>query len=176
MTEKVTKESVDYRRSDGPDHCGACVMFRHPNRCTLVLGIIREEDTCDRFKRRKKVDARIAELWEEGVIARIIAEVVNKEFGLDFTRNAIIGRKHRMKLTPHHRPTRFFARVINDPGPQPLVPGEAAFLDLDNHACHWPMNVNDLGSVADKFCGRGGVDVLMGRPYCEEHRRRAYQR
>jgi hypothetical protein len=53
---KVSKESVNYRHGTSERHCGNCVMFRlHPpdfesGACTLVQGIIEEDDVCDRWE------------------------------------------------------------------------------------------------------------------------------
>lgn len=54
MMTKVSKDSVDYRPGTNEEHCGICTMFREPNRCTLVAGIIRKPDTCDRFDPKTK--------------------------------------------------------------------------------------------------------------------------
>lgn len=52
MSDKVTKESVDYRRISprAIKRCGVCSMFREPNNCTLVEGLIEpKRHVCDRF-------------------------------------------------------------------------------------------------------------------------------
>jgi len=50
---KVSKASVNYRpaaqRSNGGKRCGSCSMFRAPAGCTLVAGVIRRGDVCDRW-------------------------------------------------------------------------------------------------------------------------------
>jgi 8-oxo-dGTP pyrophosphatase MutT (NUDIX family) len=46
----VSKESVDYRPAETlEERCGTCSMFREPNSCTLVLGIIQRDDVCDEW-------------------------------------------------------------------------------------------------------------------------------
>lgn len=48
--EKVSKESVDYRPAEILEvRCATCTMFREPNSCTLVAGIIRRDDVCDEW-------------------------------------------------------------------------------------------------------------------------------
>lgn len=56
IVDKVSKESVNYRHATGAHHCGNCVMFRlnppdfESGACTLVKGIIEEDDVCDRWE------------------------------------------------------------------------------------------------------------------------------
>lgn len=57
MTERLTKEQVNYRAADDPvRRCGLCSMYRAPDlahgfwgRCTLVEGQIGRNDVCDRW-------------------------------------------------------------------------------------------------------------------------------
>lgn len=48
-TATMTKQQVNYRDATGQHRCGTCVMFREPNSCTLVKGIIRADGICDRY-------------------------------------------------------------------------------------------------------------------------------
>jgi hypothetical protein len=59
---KVSKRSVNYRPAEGDDvdrksgkfrRCGTCSMFRSPNRCTLVRGLIHSDDVCDRWEAKR---------------------------------------------------------------------------------------------------------------------------
>jgi hypothetical protein len=52
MTEKVSKESVDYGPGVSHRKCALCSMFRAPSHCTLVAGHIDPDAVCDRFVRR----------------------------------------------------------------------------------------------------------------------------
>ena len=62
MAAKLSKAAVHYRRAFplAPRRCGTCVMFREapaPHRgehgsCTLVAGMIRRGDVCDRWAAR----------------------------------------------------------------------------------------------------------------------------
>lgn len=47
---KVTKESVDYRRSESSERCGNCAMFdAGTGSCDVVLGRIDPQDVCQRW-------------------------------------------------------------------------------------------------------------------------------
>jgi len=57
---KVSKESVNYRPATNSKRCGTCSMYRDTNtskiifgRCTLVEGLIRIRDTCDKWEADK---------------------------------------------------------------------------------------------------------------------------
>lgn len=46
----VSKASVNYRPAETlEERCGTCSMFREPNACTLVAGVIRRDDVCDEW-------------------------------------------------------------------------------------------------------------------------------
>ena len=56
--EKVSKAAVNYRIASGDKRCGVCSMWKphalykgHTGTCTLVLGHIHKDDTCDEFVR-----------------------------------------------------------------------------------------------------------------------------
>jgi len=134
--------------------------------------------------------ASLKKLWLEGLSASQIA----KQLG-GVTRNAVIGKVHRLGLsgraapaapqrtvfkaprpprpasTHHHTPRR--AEAVHH-APQPPVdrheePGSATVLTLGAHMCKWP--IGDPASDAFSFCGRRAGDG----PYCVEHARVAYQ-
>jgi hypothetical protein len=114
----------------------------------------------------------------------MLAATLNKEFGLKLTRNAIVGRCHRLKLPAREAP------IIRKPKPgpksmkivkidAPIVPHEAIKPPEDNVLtiyqlgfgdCRWP-----LGEAMDRppflYCGQA---ALEGRPYCAAHCRQAY--
>ncbi len=59
--DKVSKPSVHYRQADpkAKRRCGTCSMFKphvlykgHTGTCTLVLGSIHKDDTCDEWERK----------------------------------------------------------------------------------------------------------------------------
>ena len=56
---KVSKELTNYRYASDPERsCGKCVHYREPNQCNLVMGLIRPEDTCDKFEPEPKENRR----------------------------------------------------------------------------------------------------------------------
>jgi GcrA cell cycle regulator len=132
----------------------------------------------------------LKKLWLEGHSASQIA----KQLG-GVTRNAVIGKVHRLGLsgraapsqpsrqvlrTPrpprpanvhHHAPRRVEPRVM--PTPQAVIypeePGSATVLTLGAHMCKWP--IGDPSSDGFTFCGRR----INEGSYCVEHARVAYQ-
>ena len=57
---KVSKDSVNYRPATNSKRCGTCGMYRDNKhkrndigRCTLVEGLIRLRDTCDKWEADK---------------------------------------------------------------------------------------------------------------------------
>lgn len=133
-------------------------------------------------------------LWLDGLSASQIA----KHLG-GVTRNAVIGKVHRLGLSGRAAPSqptrpafkaprparpaatvtppparRAVEHVAAAPAPRPLnyveEPGSATVLTLGAHMCKWP--IGDPSSDAFTFCGRSnGGDG----PYCIEHARVAYQ-
>lgn len=138
--------------------------------------------TDDRVERLKK-------LWTEGHSASQIAG----ELG-GVTRNAVIGKVHRLGLSgratpsrpprrtiqlqrprPVIRPPKSVTRLPPPPPPpveaQPLPNGEfATVLTLSDRLCKWP--IGDPGEAGFRFCGRKNG---AAGPYCEAHARLAFQ-
>ncbi|HEY5072576.1 MAG TPA: GcrA family cell cycle regulator [Caulobacteraceae bacterium] len=143
--------------------------------------------TDDRVETLKK-------LWLDGLSASQIA----KHLG-GVTRNAVIGKVHRLGLSGRATPsqparTSFKAprparqvvshlqtprRVLERhphpaPAPKPAAyveqPGTATVLTLGAHMCKWP--IGDPSTDDFTFCGRRASDE---GPYCVEHARLAYQ-
>lgn len=59
---KITKAQAGYRPAEGlREACGACAMFRPHNRsCSLVVGTIRAEDTCERWEPKAETGRQTA--------------------------------------------------------------------------------------------------------------------
>ena len=133
----------------------------------------------------------LRKLWAEGLSASQIA----KQLG-GVTRNAVIGKVHRLGLAgratpsrPAKRPVRTArprivgpsaprlrlpssvpAVVIPDLEPVKFEDGRAAnVLTLNESMCKFP--IGDPTDPAFAFCGRGAA----GGPYCADHARLAYQ-
>ncbi len=131
----------------------------------------------------------LKKLWMDGLSASQIA----KQLG-GVTRNAVIGKVHRLGLSgraapsqptrpafktprtprpaPSAAPRRIEAHAA--PAPQPVFypeePGSATVLTLGAHMCKWP--IGDPATDNFSFCGRR-TDV--DGPYCAQHSRIAYQ-
>ena len=140
-------------------------------------------------------DERVAllrKLWLEGLSASQIA----KQLG-GVTRNAVIGKVHRLGLSgratpsqpprpafktprpprpasapPSLAPRRALPTISTAPEPQPIAyveePGSATVLTLGSHMCKWP--IGDPAADGFTFCGRRTEGT-----YCVEHQRLAYQ-
>jgi GcrA cell cycle regulator len=133
--------------------------------------------------------ALLKKLWLEGLSASQIA----KQLG-GVTRNAVIGKVHRLGLSgratpsqpsrpafktprpprPASSPSLAPRRIAPQmPEPQPVYyveePGSATVLTLGAHMCKWP--IGDPASDSFTFCGRR----IGEGSYCQEHARVAYQ-
>jgi GcrA cell cycle regulator len=137
----------------------------------------------------------LKKLWLDGHSASQIA----KQLG-EVTRNAVIGKVHRLGLSGRATPSqparpafktprpprpvvtsppvqRRSAEVRPAPPPPVAAPvvyveerGTATVLTLGAHMCKWP--IGDPASDEFTFCGRRAGDE---GPYCVEHARVAYQ-
>ena len=135
--------------------------------------------------------ATLKKLWLEGLSASQIA----KQLG-GVTRNAVIGKVHRLGLSgraapsqparPVFKPQRLARPVAPAPQPvrriiasaptppEPVIrrveePGSATVLTLGAHMCKWP--IGDPSSDNFSFCG-GRVSQGV---YCKSHAELAYQ-
>jgi GcrA cell cycle regulator len=136
--------------------------------------------------------ALLRKLWAEGLSASQIA----KQLG-GVTRNAVIGKVHRLGLAgratpsrPAKRPVRTARPRVIGPSaprlrmpssePRPIIPdlepvrledGRAAtVLTLNESMCKYP--IGDPTDPDFAFCGRGAAG---NAPYCQDHSRLAYQ-
>jgi GcrA cell cycle regulator len=138
-------------------------------------------------------DERIAvlkKLWGEGKSAAEIA----KALGGGLTRNAVIGKAHRLKLSNRVSPIQqnnkkpagttapapvAVAKIVEEKKPAPKraapVPvkkstGGVAMVNLKDRMCRWPHG--DPKDADFHFCGD---DSVAGLPYCDDHAKAAYQ-
>ena len=100
----------------------------------------------------KRVSALIA-LWNEGLST---SEIGNR---LGVTKNAVVGKVHRLGLPKRGSP------IKQKPKPAVIIGLEA----LRPGMCSWPEG--EPGTEGFNFCG---APIVPGKPYCEEHCRRAY--
>lgn len=131
-------------------------------------------------------DERVAllrKMWGEGKTAAEIA----KELG-GVTRNAVIGKAHRLKLSnrlsPIQQNTKKVAskpaaneerrqpprRVANDSKEFDKGIKGVSMADLGGRMCRWP--IGDPKDDDFRFCGH---EIVAGLPYCPEHSKAAYQ-
>ena len=118
--------------------------------------------TDDRIKQLKG-------LWEKGLSASQIAT----ELGEGITRNAVIGKAHRLGLKS--RPSPLKAVPPAKPAPKPVKEKPAAeekitILTLTERICKWP--IGHPGEPDFHFCGKKSQP---GQPYCQKHADMAYQ-
>jgi GcrA cell cycle regulator len=104
------------------------------------------------------------------------------------TRNAVIGKVHRLGLAGRAGPTRSerprrsasHRSVARAPSVEPEIVEEdpivledgnfATVLTINDRMCRWP--IGDPSENEFHFCGR---NPKAGSPYCEAHARKAYQ-
>jgi GcrA cell cycle regulator len=104
--------------------------------------------------------AELKELWSSGLSAAQIAARLG-----DVTRNAVIGKVHRLGLSGRPSPIR---RSRPEPRPEPQ-PEPPPVVGIVKRPCQWPFG--DPGQADFRFCGR---EAAPSKPYCPEHVARAY--
>ena len=126
-------------------------------------------------------DERVAllkKLWVEGKSAAEIAKML----GGGLTRNAVIGKAHRLKLSNRVSPI----QQNNKKPPAPIKTVEVKkpaaaktiknrgsgvqMVQLRERMCRWPHG--DPKEPGFFFCGD---EIVPGLPYCDEHAKVAYQ-
>ena len=121
---------------------------------------------------------KLRELWDKGLSASQIA----KELAEGVTRNAVIGKAHRMGLASRPSPVKSDpakraaaaakkkAAPKQEPAKAAPTTGKVTILDLTESMCKWP--IGDPGTESFRFCGR---KTDPEEPYCVAHSRVAYQ-
>jgi len=118
-------------------------------------------------------------LWVEGKTAAEIAKTLG-----GVTRNAVIGKAHRLKLSNRVSPIQqnkkpvpkpvIEKKVVKMPPSKPMPVLEkgprVALTQINNSMCRWP-----LGDPKDSDFGFCGSEVFTGLPYCADHAKVAYQ-
>lgn len=121
----------------------------------------------------ERVD-KLRELWDKGLSASQIA----KELGEGVTRNAVIGKAHRMGLASRPSPVKADpakkpAKKVTEKAAAPVKKssgGKVTLLELTERMCKWP--IGHPGEADFHFCGKPS---RPGFPYCLEHCAEAYQ-
>ena len=101
-------------------------------------------------------------MWGAGKSASEIAE----ELG-GVTRNAVIGKAHRLGLSGRPSPIQRKKKVKAE---EKTIKKGATILELNERMCKWP--IGDPRNKDFHFCGCGS---MPGLPYCAEHAAKAYQ-
>jgi GcrA cell cycle regulator len=127
---------------------------------------------------------QLKSLWTEGLSASQIARVM----GSGITRNAVIGKVHRLGLAGRASPARNdrpriaatprVALRVHTPAPpvveeDPILLDDGSFatvLTINDRMCRWP--IGDPSENEFHFCGHKPKN---GSPYCDAHARKAYQ-
>ncbi len=129
----------------------------------------------------------LRQLWGEGKTAAEIARAL----GGGLTRNAVIGKAHRLRLSNRVSPIQqndnvkkpvvvSSTNVVASTAARAVVSVAAASVargggvkmaDLKERMCRWPVG-DPKDSENFHFCGASAVP---GMPYCAEHARVAYQ-
>ncbi|MSO69112.1 MAG: global cell cycle regulator GcrA-like protein [Alphaproteobacteria bacterium] len=114
--------------------------------------------------------AEVTKLWNLGLTTAEIGRLVG------VSKNAIVGKAHRLGLPPRPSPIKREART-----PRPTVrhehrhvertspPAVHLVISTNGATCKWPSG--HPGEPEFDFCGQPAVE---GKPYCAEHYGRAY--
>jgi len=169
------------------------MMFLASSETAVFLGVFRVKSVSLRGAGGKTnmswTDEKVTllrQLWGEGKTAAEIARTL----GGGMTRNAVIGKAHRLRLSNRVSPIQ-----QNDNVKKPVVISSATvagaarisvvtaaavsvargggvkMADLKERMCRWPMG-DPKDTENFHFCGDSTVP---GMPYCAEHARMAYQ-
>lgn len=101
----------------------------------------------------------LTRLWQAGLST---AEIGRR---LGISKNAVVGKAHRLHLPPRPSPIKSGLRAT--PRPAPAV--RIVTMGAKAPACQWPHG--HPGQPGFHFCGKNAV---AGKPYCGEHTARAY--
>ena len=137
---------------------------------------------------------RLGALWEEG---HSTAEIGRR---MGITKNAVVGKAHRMNLKPRPSPIRWTAKPAASealpaaaqksapslarslahssakPPARPPAPARSSFQPfasprLDSRSSPCCWPIGEPGTASFRFCD---ADAAVGKPYCLEHAQLAY--
>ncbi|RMF18043.1 MAG: global cell cycle regulator GcrA-like protein [Alphaproteobacteria bacterium] len=117
---------------------------------------------------------KLKKLWEKGLSASQIAE----KLGDGISRNAVIGKVHRLGLKSRPSPVKAPRKAAETKTGRAHKPRarkktedkRVHLLDLTERMCKWP--IGHPGEPDFHFCGKPSQP---GLPYCAEHCSEAYQ-
>ncbi len=113
---------------------------------------------------------KLEKLWAKGLSASQIAS----QIGDGVTRNAVIGKAHRLGLKSRPSPVKSDPKKPKKPAPKPIAAAvsedRVSLLQLNERICKWP--IGHPGDDDFHFCGRPSE---AGHPYCGAHCEMAYQ-
>ncbi len=113
---------------------------------------------------------KLRKLWAKGLSASQIAG----EIGDGVTRNAVIGKAHRLGLKSRPSPVKSDPKKPKKPAPKPTAApasdDKISLLQLNERICKWP--IGHPGEIDFHFCG---LPSVAGHPYCGPHCEMAYQ-
>ena len=136
---------------------------------------------------------KLRELWPTYSANQIVV-IFGRDHGFYLTRNAVIGKAHRLSIDLKTRPmappkldkpkirrrmgTLKISVVAPQAAPVPFVPRVVAaapprnltLLELTDDACKWECSGQDDASEF-RFCGH---DSIEGKPYCAAHCKTSY--
>lgn len=138
--------------------------------------------------------ADLLRMYADGLSMSVMAGEINAKYGTSFSRNAVIGKLHRMGLrrgravpplvrkprkprgpykrvpwaVPVETPRQANTEPARAPAPDPRF--ACTILDLTNETCRFPVS-EDSPFI---FCGTPGADLTGHMPYCQAHMRIAH--
>jgi hypothetical protein len=81
MAQKQTMAEVNYRRGDPIDHCGICVYYQAPHRCTQVMGNISPFGISDIYKPNQNPFGATISPQEKAAIKAMAADASDRSGG-----------------------------------------------------------------------------------------------